>query len=299
MSARRPGDTLGGTADAARTAREKRTVEAMKRKDLTAHLFEPRPKRILALNGGGIRGILTPQRLKRIEKLVRDCTGNDSAVLADYVDLIGGTSTGAIIVAVLASGFYVNRDYYNGINVAYMYTQRADLLPDRFDAIVSYGHANVIRRHVIEICQELIEDEVGFASCGDKEWVYLTLAEAFQGLGQTSGEERLEPKIQSVAMEFGKRSYLDQKTKLKQAMDEFECRMHPDKLSANPDAGDVLFSSQACEGDLRRALDEHVAILSGGVVRPQPHHHRCRHRAGETGQVNRDQLQNRIRMRGV
>ena len=39
-------------------------------------------------------------------------------------------------------GFYVKQDYYNGINVAYMYTQRANLLTDRFDAIVSYGHAN-------------------------------------------------------------------------------------------------------------------------------------------------------------
>ena len=55
-------------------------------------------------------------------------------------------------------GFYVKQDYYNGINVAYMYTIRANLLPDRFDAIVSYGHANIIRKNVVEICTELIED---------------------------------------------------------------------------------------------------------------------------------------------
>ncbi len=81
----------------------------MKKKDLNAHLFGPGPKRILALDGGGIRGILTVQLLKRIEKLVRDRTGDDSAVLADYFDLIGGTSTGAIIASALTLGWPVER----------------------------------------------------------------------------------------------------------------------------------------------------------------------------------------------
>lgn len=81
----------------------------MKRKDLNAHLFGPGPKRILALDGGGIRGILTVQLLKRIEKLVRERTGDDTTVLADYFDLIGGTSTGAIIASALALGWPVER----------------------------------------------------------------------------------------------------------------------------------------------------------------------------------------------
>jgi len=81
----------------------------MKQKDLNAHLFGPGPKRILALDGGGIRGILTVQLLKRIEKLVHDRTGDNSAVLADYFDLIGGTSTGAIIASALALGWPVER----------------------------------------------------------------------------------------------------------------------------------------------------------------------------------------------
>jgi uncharacterized protein len=77
----------------------------MMRKNLNAHLFGPGPKRILALDGGGIRGILTMQLVKRIEKLVRERTGDDSAVLADYFDLIGGTSTGAIIASALTLGW--------------------------------------------------------------------------------------------------------------------------------------------------------------------------------------------------
>lgn len=144
-------------------------------------------------------------------------------------------------------GFYVKQDYYNGINVAYMYTQRANLLPDRFDAIVSYGHANMIRQHVIEICKELIEDEVGFASRGDKQWVYMTLAEAYQGLGRTPDEERLGDKIESVATPFDKDSYLGQKAKLRAAMGEFERRVRPDELSAKPAAGGAPLATQAVE----------------------------------------------------
>ena len=65
--------------------------------------------RILSLDGGGIRGILTLQLLRRIETLVRERTGDDSAVLADYFDLIGGTSTGAIIASALTLGWTVER----------------------------------------------------------------------------------------------------------------------------------------------------------------------------------------------
>src|SRR5262245_42211141 len=61
------------------------------------------PKRILALDGGGIRGILTLEYLSAIESLLRKRSG-DHLVLADYFDLIGGTSTGSIIAAALACG---------------------------------------------------------------------------------------------------------------------------------------------------------------------------------------------------
>ena len=65
------------------------------------------PKRILALDGGGIRGILSLQYLEAIEKLVKERVGPD-ALLCDYFDLIGGTSTGAIIAAGLACGMTVD-----------------------------------------------------------------------------------------------------------------------------------------------------------------------------------------------
>jgi len=62
------------------------------------------PKKILTLDGGGIRGILTLGMLEKIESDLRIKTGNKNLLLGDYYDLIGGTSTGAIIASTLAIG---------------------------------------------------------------------------------------------------------------------------------------------------------------------------------------------------
>jgi predicted acylesterase/phospholipase RssA len=66
------------------------------------------PKHILALDGGGIRGILTLEILAAIETLLRQELGRPKDfVLADYFDFIAGTSTGAIIGTGLALGMPV------------------------------------------------------------------------------------------------------------------------------------------------------------------------------------------------
>ena len=67
---------------------------------LAARYTEPRPHRMLALDGGGIRGVLTLCMLERIEALVRKPLG-------EYFDYIAGTSTGAIIASGLARGMTV------------------------------------------------------------------------------------------------------------------------------------------------------------------------------------------------
>lgn len=65
------------------------------------------PKRILALDGGGIRGVLTLEYLGAIETMLRKRSGRE-VLLCDYFDLIGGTSTGSIIAAALACGMSVD-----------------------------------------------------------------------------------------------------------------------------------------------------------------------------------------------
>lgn len=75
-----------------------------------AEHFDPAitPKRILSLDGGGIRGALTLGYLKKIENILREKEKNPALVLSDYFDLIGGTSTGSIIAACLATGMTVD-----------------------------------------------------------------------------------------------------------------------------------------------------------------------------------------------
>lgn len=68
------------------------------------------PKKILALDGGGIRGMITVEVLARIEQHLRETLGrHETFVLADYFDYIAGTSTGAIIATCLSLGMPVDK----------------------------------------------------------------------------------------------------------------------------------------------------------------------------------------------
>ncbi|QQS45867.1 MAG: patatin-like phospholipase family protein [Acidobacteriota bacterium] len=71
---------------------------------LLERLGAPGPKRMLALDGGGIRGVLTLGFLERIESILRERYRRPDLVLADYFDLIGGTSTGSVIASALSIG---------------------------------------------------------------------------------------------------------------------------------------------------------------------------------------------------
>lgn len=74
---------------------------------LRERLARPGPKRLLALDGGGIRGLISLGYLARMEAILRDQHGDRELVLADYFDLIGGTSTGAVIATLLSLGWSV------------------------------------------------------------------------------------------------------------------------------------------------------------------------------------------------
>src|ERR1700739_1598526 len=64
-------------------------------------------KRLLALDGGGIRGIFALEVLAEIETRLREKTGNPQLLLADHFHYIAGTSTGAIIATCLSWGMTV------------------------------------------------------------------------------------------------------------------------------------------------------------------------------------------------
>ena len=74
---------------------------------LAARYAAAGPRKMLALDGGGIRGVLTLSILKSIEAQLKQ-------PLWKYFDYIAGTSTGAIIAAGLARGMSVDEliDFY-------------------------------------------------------------------------------------------------------------------------------------------------------------------------------------------
>ena len=80
-----------------------------------------RPRKLLALDGGGIRGVMTLEILAEIERQLRDLTGGDESFrLCDFFDYIGGTSTGAIIATGLARGMSAEAllDFYQEVGPA-------------------------------------------------------------------------------------------------------------------------------------------------------------------------------------
>src|SRR5262245_32644775 len=72
---------------------------------LTDRLQKTGGRKLLACDGGGIRGIISVEILAKIEADLRAGSGQPDLVLADYFDYVAGTSTGAIIATLVALGF--------------------------------------------------------------------------------------------------------------------------------------------------------------------------------------------------
>jgi hypothetical protein len=97
------------------------------------------PKRILSLDGGGLRGVLTLGMLREIETLLRKRHGDDPAFrLGHYFDLIAGTSTGAIIAAALSLGMTVDEVYKHYLRLGEVVFKRGlfsfGVLDEKYDA---------------------------------------------------------------------------------------------------------------------------------------------------------------------
>lgn len=109
------GDTLSDTGEACGPCvgvSTKRSSGTLQRRRVPLHWPEGQSLRILAIDGGGIRGIFPATFLAGLE---RRFLGGDS--IAEYFDMITGTSTGAIIALGLASGF-------KSADIGRLYTER-------------------------------------------------------------------------------------------------------------------------------------------------------------------------------
>jgi patatin-like phospholipase/acyl hydrolase len=92
-----------------------------RRLKLADRLQSKGPRKLLAIDGGGIRGVLSLLILARIESLLIAESKRPDYRLADYFDYVSGTSTGGIIAAGVATGMSVAEilDFYvkNGANM--------------------------------------------------------------------------------------------------------------------------------------------------------------------------------------
>lgn len=120
--------------------------------------IETRPmKRVLSLDGGGIRGVFSLQILRRLEMLFRQRANDEELVLADAFDMFAGTSTGAIIAAGLCWGMSVDeveafytRESHRMFSRSPWFRRfwskyRSDRLTEIFKSIFTEEEANGIR----------------------------------------------------------------------------------------------------------------------------------------------------------
>lgn len=113
------------------------------------------PRKLLALDGGGIRGVITLEVLAEIERQLQKKLGcGDDFMLADYFDYIAGTSTGAIIGTCLALGMRVEQ-------VARFYEESGPAMFDKANLIQRFKQGKFHDKKLAIRLQELIEERTG------------------------------------------------------------------------------------------------------------------------------------------
>ncbi|KAF5955723.1 hypothetical protein HYC85_008579 [Camellia sinensis] len=79
---------------------------------------------ILSIDGGGIRGIIPATILTYLESQLQELDGED-ARLADFFDVIAGTSTGGLITAMLTAPNENNRPLFAAKDIKNFYLEHS------------------------------------------------------------------------------------------------------------------------------------------------------------------------------
>ena len=91
-------------------------------------------------------------------------------------------------ISAYEKGFILKNDYYNGINLAFLYNVRASVSSGA-EAIADTVTAQRIRQRVLAICETLLAAN-GSMAMEPKYWLLATMAEACAGLGDMAGEQK-------------------------------------------------------------------------------------------------------------
>jgi len=84
--------------------------------------------RVLAIDGGGVRGIIPAVILEYIENKIIEITGNPKSRISDFLDFTSGTSTGSIISAMVITPDESGKPAYKMSDVVQGYFDLAEVV---------------------------------------------------------------------------------------------------------------------------------------------------------------------------
>lgn len=82
---------------------------------------------VLSIDGGGIKGILPAVILERLESQLQELDGKEARI-ADYFDVIAGTSTGGLVTAMLTAPDENNRPLYAAKDIKPFYLDNCPMI---------------------------------------------------------------------------------------------------------------------------------------------------------------------------
>jgi hypothetical protein len=95
-------------------------------------------------------------------------------------------------------GFYIKRDFYNGINYAFLLDVRASISTGD-EATTDHVLARRVRRDLLDICDRLLKS--GSLAKEEAYWLNATKVEALLGLGRRDEAETLRVAVAATAPE--------------------------------------------------------------------------------------------------
>ncbi|KAL1552528.1 patatin-like protein 2 isoform X2 [Salvia divinorum] len=115
---------------------------------------------ILSIDGGGIRGIIPAKILEFLESELQKLDGEDARI-ADYFDVIVGTSTGGLVTAMLTAPDADNRPIYAAKDIAPFYVEHGPKIFPKRCGLLGWVAALVGPKYNGKYLHKLIREILG------------------------------------------------------------------------------------------------------------------------------------------
>lgn len=130
--------------------------------DINMNKDKQKLMRVLSIDGGGIRGILPGKILVALEKKLQKRTGRPDARIADYFDLIAGTSTGGILTCLYLTPDKNGRPKYSAQDAVDLYLKHGTQIfsiPFLHSLKSIFGITD--EKYPVDVLEKLMEEKVG------------------------------------------------------------------------------------------------------------------------------------------